>query len=243
MIRSNIATLSGRLEGFYAALSANYLTGRINTHLEPHEKHKEAIIGALDMGGSSTQIVFQHVEVSSSSVVGSHDDDDGNDDEVSFGVLCVGDQNGHFYPPSPLPPLRCMPQDNRMELDESDFWVQSYLAYGVDTIRYRLWNHLVRGAPVDEEVDLENPCTFIGHIEYFKGYRLVGTGQAERCAVEIRRMLWEDAHENCSESEPCGLDGIRHPPLSGQFLAMSVFFFALDCMRLLGPVDLPHWPR
>lgn len=64
LLRQNIGTLSGRLEGYYAALSANYLTGRINTHLEPHEKHKEAIIGALDLGGSSTQIVFQHVEVS-----------------------------------------------------------------------------------------------------------------------------------------------------------------------------------
>ena len=66
LIRSNIGTLSGRMEGYYAALSANYLTGRINAHLQPHEEHKEAIIGALDMGGSSTQIVFQHVEVSGS---------------------------------------------------------------------------------------------------------------------------------------------------------------------------------
>lgn len=137
----------------------------------------------------------------------------------------------------------CVGQDNRMELDESDFWVQSYLAYGVDTIRYRLWSHLVRDAPVDGDVDIDNPCTFVGHVEQFKGYRLLGTGKADECAKEIRRMLWEDLHETCSPNEPCGLDGIRHPPLSGQFLAMSVFFFALDCMKQLGPIDLPHWPR
>lgn len=70
--RSNIGTLSGRLEGYYAALSVNYLTGRMNTHLEPNQAHKEAVIGALDMGGSSTQIVFQHVEVSSSTLINFH---------------------------------------------------------------------------------------------------------------------------------------------------------------------------
>lgn len=134
-------------------------------------------------------------------------------------------------------------QNNEMELDESDFWVQSYLAYGVDTIRYRLWSHLVRHAPPDVSIDVANPCTFTGYIEHFKGHRLVGTGDGDQCGVEIRKMLWEEAHETCSPNEPCGLDGIRHPPLTGRFLAMSVFFFALDCMKQLGPVDLPHWPR
>lgn len=64
ILRENIGTLSGVLEGFYAVLSANYLTGRMNTHLKPAHSSKDAVIGALDLGGSSTQIVFQHVEVS-----------------------------------------------------------------------------------------------------------------------------------------------------------------------------------
>lgn len=194
VLRGNIGTMSGRLEGFYAALSVNYLTGRMNAHLEPHQPHKEAIIGALDMGGSSTQIVFQHVD------------------------------------------------DNQMELDESDFWVQSYLAYGVDTIRYRLWNYLTSHAPPDESMDVENPCSFAGHVENFKGHRLIGSGRADECGEKIRRMLWDEMHVSCTAESPCGIDGVRHPPLTGQFLAMSVFFFALDCMKQLGPVELPHWP-
>lgn len=64
----SIGTLSGRLEGYYAALSVNYLTGRMNAELAPHLPHKEAVIGALDLGGSSTQIVFQHVEVRTQSL-------------------------------------------------------------------------------------------------------------------------------------------------------------------------------
>jgi len=227
LYRKNIGTLSGRLEGFYAALSVNYLTGRIDTHLERErgggeeggEEGEEeevevtaeasisstkrgatqTLVGALDLGGSSTQIVFQHME------------------------------------------------DSGAALDQSDFWVQSYLAYGVDTIRYRLWSHLTRHvAPMDPAVvagaAVENPCAFPGHEEWFKGHRLVGTGEAGLCGKEIRRMLWDEEHEKCTPNEPCGLDGVRHPPLTGQFLAMSVFFFALDCMKQLGPFDLPHWP-
>lgn len=225
LYRKNIGTLSGRLEGFYAALSVNYLTGRIDTHLErersseePREEAEEVevtveassassrkggatqtLVGALDLGGSSTQIVFQHME------------------------------------------------DSGAALDQSDFWVQSYLAYGVDTIRYRLWSHLTRHlAPMDPAVvagaAVENPCAFSGHEEWFKGHRLVGTGEAGLCGKEIRRMLWDEEHERCTPHAPCGLDGVRHPPLTGQFLAMSVFFFALDCMKQLGPFDLPHWP-
>ncbi len=226
LYRRNVGTLSGRLEGFYAALSVNYLTGRIDTHLErePHEAEEEVelsgetgapvpleeekkeggrkgpqtqtLVGALDLGGSSTQIVFQHVE------------------------------------------------DNGAALDQSDFWVQSYLAYGVDTIRYRLWSHLTRHVAPDPGVAgaVENPCAFPGHEEWFKGHRLIGSGDAETCGKEIRRMLWDEEHEKCTPNEPCGLDGVRHPPLTGKFLAMSVFFFALDCMKQLGPFDLPHWP-
>lgn len=33
------------------------------------------------------------------------------------------------------------------------------------------------------------------------------------------------------------------PALSGDFLAMSVFFYATDCLRKLGPAALPAWPR
>lgn len=237
LLRGNVGTLSGRLEGFYAALSVNYLTGRIDAHLEPHvttsssvgaprpqqsqqqgagggggqrekEKQKEKgeveLVGALDLGGSSTQIVFQP-----SAATGG------------------GADGGAGAEPS---------------LDQSAFWVQSYLAYGVDTIRYRLWSHLTRHVAPDAASVVDNPCGFPGHEEWFKGHRLLGTGLAEECGREIRRMLWDEEHESCTPNAPCGLDGIRHPPLTGKFLAMSVFFFALDCMKQLGPFDMPHWP-
>lgn len=41
---------------------------------------------------------------------------------------------------------------------------------------------------------------------------------------------------------PCPIDSVVHPSVAGQhFYAMSVYFYALDCVRELGPEPLPHW--
>lgn len=41
---------------------------------------------------------------------------------------------------------------------------------------------------------------------------------------------------------PCPIDSIVHPSVSGHhFYAMSVYYYALDCVRALGPEPLPHW--
>jgi hypothetical protein len=47
----------------------------------------------------------------------------------------------------------------------------------------------VRHAPLDESIDVENPCTFVGHVDHFKGHRLIGTGNGERCSGEIKQMV------------------------------------------------------
>ena len=54
--RPNLRTISGEDEGFYGALSANYLSGVIDA--ERDLTHDDgAILGALDLGGSSTQVM------------------------------------------------------------------------------------------------------------------------------------------------------------------------------------------
>jgi Golgi apyrase len=55
--REDHGTISGELEGFYAVLAANYLAGRINGSLVLAPGSKGAL-GALDMGGGSTQVVM-----------------------------------------------------------------------------------------------------------------------------------------------------------------------------------------
>ncbi|CAN0564722.1 unnamed protein product, partial [Ectocarpus sp. 12 AP-2014] len=43
----------------------------------------------------------------------------------------------------------------------------------------------------------------------------------------------------------CGgnrIGGANMPALSGDFLAMSVFFYAMHCLHALGPAELAAWP-
>ena len=69
--RENFATLTGEEEGFFGLLAVNYLKGAIGEDLKPdmgrpesaviHHKYmngKPWVVGALDLGGSSTQISF-----------------------------------------------------------------------------------------------------------------------------------------------------------------------------------------
>lgn len=54
--RNNLQTISGDDEGYYGWLAVNYLGGTISANLE---RIKPRTIGALDLGGGSTQILFE----------------------------------------------------------------------------------------------------------------------------------------------------------------------------------------
>ena len=57
--REHLSTISGEDEAWYAFLAVNYLTERIGRDLQPTHGGK-ALAGALDLGGKSTQIVFEN---------------------------------------------------------------------------------------------------------------------------------------------------------------------------------------
>merc|ERR1719231_1855991 len=83
---------------------------------------------------------------------------------------------------------------------------------------------------------------------------MVGTGDVATCQKLIKEMLFDGCDLDAVESgaKPglgCGLDAVRHPPIdrSTSFVAMSVYFFALDALRVIteaaeGSSPLPHWP-
>lgn len=56
IVREHIQTIDGNDEAFYAWLAANYLGGTISVSLK---RIKLETIGALDLGGGSTQILFE----------------------------------------------------------------------------------------------------------------------------------------------------------------------------------------
>lgn len=214
--RENLGTIDGMQEAFYAVLSSNYIAGSIDGNLRRIEG--VPMVGALDMGGSSTQLIFHT----------------GNHDPRPIGV--------------------------------SDFWSHSWLNYGVDRVRERVWLHLAENgrevtapdAPSGQaEVSIDvsgesvveappakrvvhNPCSFKGHEhELENGIILRGSGAGEECIQAIQRTIWPAGQ--CEGNVPCVVDDVAHPPVAGNFYGMSVYFYALDCIRELGPKDLPHW--
>jgi hypothetical protein len=215
--REDIQTLSGELEGLYGAVAANYLNGTINANMEytgdssngGHVSETRPI-GALDMGGASTQIVY--VPRRGEDNLRTNNDDD---------QTCLNEQP---------------------RLNGSDFFSTSYLSYGVDQFRERLWNTWVneRASVCLQDQCLrpiiENPCAFKGYKTQYKGMLLVGTGDSKECINQVQRLI-PHPEETDHDVEGNKVGGVAHPPVTGKFFAMSLFYFTLDSLRELSNMN------
>ncbi|KAL9179749.1 hypothetical protein ACHAXT_007719 [Thalassiosira profunda] len=282
--REDVMTLDGEREGYYGAVAANYLRGVVDAELNiivppdageddgnadkttddqglctnkfgmceqdaesvvfgpshhyvpqhTHDVKKHGPLGALDMGGSSTQIVYRGG---------------------------AGSSDGERY-------------DAPDHLDDEQFFSTSYLSYGADQFRERLWDMWVseyaEKAPAETNDEhglpvIFNPCSFVGYQMSYRGYSLLGTGNALLCAEQINRLIPHhddviDLDELYDENVESSLakevhdqptvkrkmvGGVEHPPLKGKFYGMSLYFFTLDCLRELSDPDHPihvSWP-
>ncbi|CAM9563237.1 unnamed protein product, partial [Scytosiphon promiscuus] len=264
--RDAVGTIDGDMEAFFAVLSANFLAGRIDAAMRP-TGHEAGEIGALDMGGASTQIIFQHKE--------------GDRDPADQKATSHANGWGEVEPIIPSP------------VSQEDFWGASHLGFGVSEVRLRIWDLLVErhrsqltreegapsgltdatvAAPAAEGVSHEgggvvvegvlNPCSFVGRTDEWKGHRLVGSGDHSLCEDIVAAVLWgtrgypgeeqdeeeEEGAARCGgwaadeDRRACGVGGVDMPAPRGDFLAMSVFFYAMHAMHALAPAELPAWP-
>lgn len=255
--RYDIRTLTGELEGYYGAVAANYLQGTCSANLTLIDDSDHPV-GALDMGGSSTQIVFlpkpksrddipETVECTKES-----DDNDGS-------MTCNVDLEVDFED-----------EDTRKSVlnDRNKFFSTSYLSYGVDQFRERVWTTLVDEHNKDFERHqketnenlndstcdaklIENPCAFPGYQIEWLGYTLIGTGDAAACMRCVQRLIPHPtlpASFNDAESPSVKniVGGVTHPSVSGlRFVAMSLYFFTLDSLRELSGFKALNetWPN
>lgn len=212
MKRSDLGTLEGDMEGFYGAVAANYLTGVVDSKLRTQDtgaNTKKGPLGAMDMGGSSTQIVY----VPGAEPTSSNDDDGEGSSEDDD-------------------------DDMPSRLDEDSFFSVSHLAYGVDTMRRRFWDTLIQDRENQcleteecKSKPIPNPCSFPGYELERNGYTFVGTGDAEGCVKQVQRLI--PHYEVDTDREHRRVAGVKHPPLRGKFVAMSLYFFSLDSLRVL----------
>ena len=223
MRREDIRTLGGKLEGYYGAVAANYLKGVVDTSLriKPDNEHSGPV-GALDMGGSSTQIVFLPAKGESTDTP-QECPNNGPQEET----------------------CRAAPQ-SPSNLNEDHFFSTSYLSYGVDQFRERLWSTLIEERKHEGDEDPEscvskfvrNPCANKGYQTEFEGFTLVGTGNTDDCIRRTQRLIPhpEIPHDNHANIKN-RVGGVEHPPVHGKFLAMSLYFFSLDSLRVFSEPD------
>jgi hypothetical protein len=80
-----------------------------------------------------------------------------------------------------------------------------------------------------------NPCAFKGYQTEWKGFILLGTGDTQQCTTEINRLIPHHVdvydHDYAYNQDIYMVGGVEHPPINGEFYAMSLFFFVMDCVR------------
>ncbi|NXH18845.1 ENTP8 diphosphohydrolase, partial [Bucco capensis] len=206
--------LTGEQEGAYGWITINYLldsftkySPKAHTWLRPEAAN---IFGALDLGGASTQISF----MPEGSMV--------NWDEGSKLRLY-----GYNY----------------------NIYTHSYLCYGQNEMLKRLAKELIVESPSSTQVDhpcyprgyketislssfRTSPCTNLSDLGLTPSNRKVtleGRGNASGCLAAVRKLFNFSA---CNQRQDCTFDGISQPPVSGQFIAFSAFYYNFKFLNL-----------
>lgn len=195
------------------------------------------MIGALDMGGSSNQLIIYNGTDSTARVEGSHF---WSHSWLRFGAEMVRER-----------------VQNHIHTTHSSFADASMDGIELEAVH----------SNSTETLYLKNPCGIAGHTEAYRdNYVFIGTGEPDACVRILEHIMWvEGAETGATTAEilqesvdivetlsaapfyrcpvgPCAIDDVSHPTVEGHhFYAMSVYYYALDCVRQLGPAALPHW--
>ena len=214
----NLGTIDGHSEAFFAALSANYIAKSIDGTLR--RVPGTHMVGALDMGGSSTQMIIHQ----STTTTNNENEPVQQSDFWSHSWMNFGAE--------------------KIKEKTEDYLVDQFMS------RFHEDVNEDGQAMSNEDGAVYNPCTPKGYEHTLdSGVTLTGSGHFEQCLELLKAVVWPDDKcptgtdkASLNKDTRCYLDAIEHPPLRGPFYAMSVYFYALDAVRHLGDVDMPNWP-
>ncbi|XP_066222735.1 ectonucleoside triphosphate diphosphohydrolase 2 [Saccopteryx leptura] len=197
--------LSGQDEGVFGWVTANYLLENFIKFSWAGRwfRPRKGTLGAMDLGGASTQITFE---------TSSPAEDPAN--EVR---------------------LRLYGQPYRV-------YTHSFLCYGRDQVLQRLLARALQTHDVhpcwpkgySKEVLLravyESPCTAAPRPQTYNSsdtVTLFGTGDPALCHSLVSGLF---NVSSCSFSR-CSFNGIFQPPVTGDFIAFSAFFYTMDFLK------------
>ncbi|XP_029961177.1 ectonucleoside triphosphate diphosphohydrolase 2-like [Salarias fasciatus] len=210
--------LSGQAEGAYGWVTVNYLLenfvkyGFIGQWLNSGKE----TIGALDLGGASTQITFETPETV--------------EDKSNLMELKLYGKTYKLYTQSFL----CYGQDQFLrKLMAHLIKTQGVRSYVLHPCYPRQFNTTIK---LGEDV-FNSPCT--------KNYRpakfdphmnvtVVGMGDYDWCLADVRTMF---SFSNCNYSK-CSFDGVFQPRVKGSFMAFSAFYFTYSYLTRLTSIPI-----
>ncbi|XP_051771092.1 ectonucleoside triphosphate diphosphohydrolase 1 [Ctenopharyngodon idella] len=194
--------ISGQEEGAFGWITVNYLSENL--------KNPTGTLGALDLGGASTQITFvpqQEIE--------------SNDNSIDFRLY---GNDYHLYTHSFL----CYGKDQVLKLSMGKKLESTHVADKTEPIELRdPCFHPGYNFTKPAESLFNTPCMnkvnlTTGNISH------VGLGNWPQCQQSIRKVL-NTAH--CAYSK-CSFNGVFQPSVDGKFGAFSAFFFVMDFLNL-----------
>ncbi|NWW83775.1 ENTP8 diphosphohydrolase, partial [Rhynochetos jubatus] len=219
--------LTGEEEGAYGWITINYLLDSF-TKYSPKARswvHPEVanILGALDLGGASTQISFRP----DGSVI--------NWNETS--KLTLYGYNYNVYTHSYL----CYGQNEMLKrLAKELIAVRGELGGNLTVLTITttdlLMHRIGRGSvlPKRHQDGLRAGTGSLEHDDprltlSDRNVTLEGRGNASGCLAAIKKLFNFSA---CGQSQDCTFDGIYQPPVRGQFIAFSAFYYNFQFLNL-----------
>uniref|UniRef100_A0ABM5F5T6 Ectonucleoside triphosphate diphosphohydrolase 8 n=1 Tax=Pogona vitticeps TaxID=103695 RepID=A0ABM5F5T6_9SAUR len=203
--------ISGEDEGAYGWITINYLLDSFTKYSAQDQDwiHPSSanILGALDLGGASTQISF---------VPAGHIADPA--EAAQFRLYGF---NYTIYTHSYL----CYGQNEALQ-QVIGIIVNSSSAEEVSHPCYPTgYKELVR------TVDLfSSPCTEkLGWPPSSRNVTLVGAGNATLCREAVKKIF---SFSNCSHNDSCSFNGIYQPKVNGKFLAFSAYYYTFNFLNL-----------
>jgi len=221
--RGNFRTIEGADEGYFAVLAVNYLAGRLGSDLRVllqesstqtnHTGGKSiaeyvdtrlSILGALDLGGASAQIVFYAPDQKSESF-------------DRHGLLHRNVRREDFFSKSLLG-FGSIPMRDKLE---------SYVVARAQQEKNSTIMTMMDGG--EEIIAVSNPCYFQGYSKNRSNIALIGSGDGKKCMQNFNDIISKQITDAGNHTHD--LLGARYPSVRGDFYAMTLYYSNICFVR------------
>lgn len=206
---SHLEVIDGRMEGVYGWIAVNYMLGKFD-HTFHSSMQRPTTVGALDMGGASTQITY---EVPLSEELPSDLSID-----IDLGCDTQPGHKSHTY----------------------HLYATTFLGFGANEARKRYVDLLVEGyVSAGHTGLLDDPCLPKGMQETqtsrdHQHVTLRGLGNFTNCRLNMYPLL--KIPTTCRRS-PCSMNGVFQPPINfykQEMYGFSEYWYTMDDILKIG---------